>query len=386
MKEGPTQTKKAGSVSPETPQEGQNEGNTFLSPSPTNGKNISPADILGKVQGDALKATAKKNNSSLFSTKPVNDWVNEAKLLDVPNMLFSEFWFETDLCILFGDTNTGKSILAVQIADSVSRGEAVSGFKMGAEAKRVLYCDFELTLKQFEHRYSNNYAEHYIFSNKFLRAEINPEAEQPREFSNFEEYLLFELERTISENGTQVLIVDNITYLRNGTETAKDALPLMKMLKHLKSKHNLSILVLAHTPKRDTTKPLTRNDLQGSKMLINFCDSSFAIGESTREKGLRYVKQIKSRFTEIIYDAENVSLCRIAKPSNFLGFEQVGYGSEYMHLKNLKTLDHEEQLNEVHGMRETGLSLREIARRFGVAEGTVRYWVKQQQDETEVPF
>ena len=44
----------------------------------------------------------------------------------------------------------------------------------------------------------------------------------------------------------------------------------LKYLKKLKSKHGLSILALAHTPKRDATKPLGRNDLQGSKMLINF--------------------------------------------------------------------------------------------------------------------
>jgi hypothetical protein len=45
-------------------------------------------------------------------------------------------------------------------------------------------------------------------------------------------------------------------------------------------------------------------------MLINFCDSSFAIGEN-QETGLRYLKQIKARNTEIKFDAENVKLCRI---------------------------------------------------------------------------
>ena len=38
----------------------------------------------------------------------------------------------------------------------------------------------------------------------------------------------------------KVLIIDNITYLKNETERAKDALPLMKLLKELKSKYNLS--------------------------------------------------------------------------------------------------------------------------------------------------
>lgn len=98
------------------------------------------------------------------------------------------------------------------------------------------------------------------------------------------------------------MVIDNLTYLRNETERAKNALPLMKHLKALKNKFDLSILVLAHTPKRDMTKPITRNDLQGSKMLINFCDSSFAIGESSKDKSLRYLKQIKVRNSEFKYD------------------------------------------------------------------------------------
>ena len=39
-------------------------------------------------------------------------------------------------------------------------------------------------------------------------------------------------------------------------------------------------------------------------MLINFCDSSFAIGESHHDPGVRYLKQIKARNTEIIYHGE----------------------------------------------------------------------------------
>ncbi len=65
----------------------------------------------------------------------------------------------------------------------------------------------------------------------------------------------------------------------------------MKELKTLKDKYGVSILALAHTPKRDMSKPLTINDLGGSKMLMNFCDSAFAIGASHKAKGIRYLKQ-----------------------------------------------------------------------------------------------
>ena len=59
-----------------------------------------------------------------FVLKPANQWMTEAKETPVPKMLFGQFWFEGELCILFADTNVGKSILAVQIADGISRGPA----------------------------------------------------------------------------------------------------------------------------------------------------------------------------------------------------------------------------------------------------------------------
>ena len=49
-------------------------------------------------------------------------------------MLFDKLWYEGEICILFADTNVGKSILAVQIGDSISRGKAIRGFEI--EAKR----------------------------------------------------------------------------------------------------------------------------------------------------------------------------------------------------------------------------------------------------------
>ena len=100
----------------------------------------------------------------------------------------------------------------------------------------------------------------------------------------------------IKEHNAKILIIDNLTYLKTqATETAKEALPLMKLLKELKGKYDLSILALAHTPKRNLSNPISKNDLAGSKHLANFTDSIFAIGESSKDKSLRYLKQIKAR-------------------------------------------------------------------------------------------
>jgi RecA-family ATPase len=287
-------------------------------------------------------------------------------------MLFDEMWYEGEICIFFADTNTGKSILAVQIADSISRGVPIDGFKISAEAQPVVYFDFELFDKQFELRYSVDYQQHYRFANNLKRAEIDPDMSIPERYACMEDYLHDSMVDTIMATDARVLIIDNITYLRQETEKAKDALPLMKHLKALKQRYNLSILALAHTPKRDASKPLTMNDLQGSKMLSNFCDSCFCIGASTQDNNLRYLKQIKTRTKEFRYHERNVALCRIEKPHNFLRFSLVGYGNEYEHLKSVEEDERTHKIAEVKRLiDEEGLSQREVADILGISTGTV---------------
>jgi len=315
--------------------------------------------------------------STIFEIKTANLFIEIAKNRPIPRMLFGEFWFEGEICILFADTNLGKSILAVQIANSISTGISTCGLKLECPPTPIIYFDFELSDKQFENRYSDNFTNHFCFSPNFLRAEINPDYVENKRFKSFEEFLFYSLEKTIIDCQIKILIIDNITYLKNDNEKAKDALPLMKFLKGLKNKYDLSILALAHTPKIDTCKPISKNHLSGSKMLMNFCDSSFAIGESFKENGLRYIKQIKQRNCEQIYNDENIIVCKIEKNNSFLQFSFVGYGSEYEHLNKISIGDSNERNLKILELFENGVSKSEIGRQLGVSEGTVRVILKK---------
>jgi hypothetical protein len=303
----------------------------------------------------------------LFRVRTANQWMECSNAKPIPQMLFDSFWFEGELCILFADSNLGKSILAVQIGNSISSRQPISNFKLEADNQPILYFDFELADKQFEARYSVDYSNHYAFTANFLRAELDPMAELPKAFASFESFLANQVEELINSTQARILIIDNLTYLRTETERAADALPLMKELKKLKSKYGLSILALAHTPKRDTSKPLNRNDLQGSKMLMNFCDSAFAIGESQRDKSLRYLKQIKQRNTEEIYGADNICLFGIGKNDNFLCYDFVGFGREWEHLRKPEDTDPEELKAKAIELKSRGKSLREIGRELGIS-------------------
>ncbi len=300
------------------------------------------------------------DEDELLTIRPANTWLSQANKRAIPKTLFGKFWHQGELCILFADSNLGKSILAVQIADAITTGRSDIPFECEAEKQPVLYCDFELNAKQFEARYSVDYTSHYCFNDNFYRAELNPDSDLPPGFKDFDDYLSACLERSIVQTNAKVVVIDNLTYLGNENEKAKNALPLMKQLKALKSRYNLSILALAHTPKRDMSLPLTRNDLGGSKMLMNFCDSAFAVGESTVGKELRYLKQIKQRNTGQIYGATNVCVCKIDKPHNFLMYQFEEYATEAEHLrKPARGIDLQEAKIAVQH-RQTGKSLREI--------------------------
>jgi RecA-family ATPase len=349
-----------------------------------------PDTIINHVTELHERVKVSEQKIGLFDLKTGNEWLALAEKSPIPKKLFGEFWHEGEICILFSDSNIGKSILAVQIADSVSKGKQINGFQLEAPKQIVLYFDFELSFKQFEVRYAvkneslQRFENHYSFDDNFKRIEINPDAEIPENL-DFEKYLYQSLEQMIYKTNAKILIIDNITYLKNETERSKDALPLMKYLKALKSKYGLSILALAHTPKRDLSRPITQNDLGGSKMLYNFVDSSFTIGQSNKDKNLRYIKQVKARNTEMIYDTENVVICQINKPYNFLSFEFLDFGAEREHLRQISENENESKILEAMELKKQGYSNIQIAKHFGVSEGAVRKWFKKSNENEQQP-
>ena len=158
------------------------------------------------------------------------------------------------------------------------------------------------------------------------------------------------------------------------SESGDVAATLMQELVKLKKRGNYSILVLAHTPKRNMNTPLTQNSLGGSKKLGNFMDAMMAIGHSKRGKGERYVIQLKVRSTEQQYGPDNVMNFRIEKDDNFLHFVHTGFSAEVDNLEEPDEIDleKEESRNQIAALRAQGKSVREI-----VAMGYKQWDVQQ---------
>ena len=154
----------------------------------------------------------------------------------------------------------------------------------------------------------------------------------------------------------------------------------MIQLNNLKKRYELSILVLAHTPKRSLDCPITSNDLAGSKRLYNFFDSVFAIGKSAQDSGLRYVKQLKVRYGTYSYDADNVIIYEIEKVDAFLQFVQRGYSTEKEHLKKLGDNESCQRDSQILQLSQSGKSVREIASQVNCGKSTVSRIIQRSKE------
>ena len=307
---------------------------------------------LGRAQQNA---DGIPSNVGVLSIKSVNQAMSEASLRSNPKELFGPFWFEGEIGCLFADSNAGKSILAVQIAEDIAKNY------------KVLYFDFELSDKQFQLRYTDSQGNLHHFPPTLYRVSLDPDNLANLDLP-FEEAVIRDIEKAAVACEANIIIIDNISILCMQMEKGDDAAKLVQNLRALKNKYGFSILIIAHTPKRDMSRVITQNDLAGSKKLFNFIDSCFALGTSAQGTSFRYLKQIKVRNCGIQYGTDNVRVYRIEKDGALLHFVYLHDSPEHEHLKEQ---NREELKMEVKKRVGEGLSVRDISRELGISKSAV---------------
>lgn len=321
---------------------------------------LNPQQKANLIGAELQKAEQTKANVptsvGMLSIKSANRTLSEASMLKNPKQLYGEFWFEHEIGCLFADSNVGKSILAVQIAEDIAK-----------TGETVLYFDFELSEKQFQLRFTDEEGKLHKFPSNLYRVQPDMNLIATLEVP-FEDALMENIEHAANATNAKVLIIDNISILCNQMEKGEDAAMLVQRLRTLKNKYGFSILIIAHTPKRDMSRAITQNDLAGSKKLFNFIDSCFAIGLSAQGGNIRYIKQVKVRNCEMKYGGDNVVVCHIEKDNAMVKFVNYGTAPEYEHLR---MVSREEQVAEVQRLAALGLSVRDISKRTGISKSTV---------------
>lgn len=316
---------------------------------------VSPNPIEA-IDKEIDMAARSPKHVGLFNVKKANDWIEDALSRPDPRMFFHDLIVQYENTVFFAQTNVGKSILAVQIAEDIARTD------------KVLYIDLELADKQFQMRYSDpETGEVHVFPENFSRAEIDPELIVG---ADLEEEILYSIEEA-ARQGTKFIILDNLTFACNDSEKGANASSFMMKVIRLKKQYYLTTIVVAHTPKIRGYQPITHYDLAGSARLISFFDAGITVARSAKDNNLRYIKQVKVRTGAYRYDAENVIICDVQKVNGCLRFEIQDYGHEADHLKEGSGSEELDEIYAILRLQADGKSIREIGATLNMSKTTV---------------
>lgn len=223
-------------------------------------------NYISLIHGDLTRATQVQHGMpdsiGVMSIKTANRTILEASLLPTPRALWDSFWYEGELSCLFADSNVGKSILAVQIADRIARTDD------------VLYLDFELSEKQFQLRYTSEHGTPYIFPERLYRVSLDCNSLLE---ADFEEAIMGGIEQMALQTGCKIFIIDNLTYLCCAMEKGDAAGRLMIQLSNLKRDTDCPSLFWHIHPNALWTVPslpTTLPEANGSTISLTACSPS----------------------------------------------------------------------------------------------------------------
>jgi DnaB-like helicase N terminal domain/AAA domain len=272
-----------------------------------------------------------------------------------------------DVTLLFSGTGNGKSIFSIQMADKISRGESLFDglLRNDCGQQKVLYFDFELTLSDYKDRYIDGAGNKYPFLGDVWFNRVGNDEDNPKTFAEMAAKMEQILMTHVEKNQPHVIFVDNITAMSNGSTVDPETVRrVMDLLLLLKKRHKLTVIVLAHTPKRyDMSKPIVVEDLAGSSLLAAYVDSIITVGQSKMGEKVKYIKHIKSRSGAKIHDDQNIIQISIEKEGAFLHFktleEPTGRESDHLVSKYDASID-EVFIQEMVRLKEEGRSLNQI--------------------------
>lgn len=297
-------------------------GETGESTSDKRSKPKKENDRKPKLTSDEAKVANK-----IFNYQTIDEVRESVKNAPPQKMLIGELIYSCEQVILFGATNLGKSILATQFGIAIAEGIDLElgdeTFENESEPQKVLYFDFELSDHQFTKRLGE-----ITVGNNFRRATIQRGA-----ILDGSPIQIFKIIKGAATTwGAKVIIIDNISKIGNRLEEADRATEFMGALWDLCRHDEYTIIIMAHTPKRDKKNPITADSISGSSKIPQLADSIIGINESPTEDQSThvYIKQVKTRNGSRKYGEMNVVRTKIIEDKNgYVKHMGIGCLSEY---------------------------------------------------------
>ncbi len=251
---------------------------------------------------DIITDTKTTQGKSLGTVKKAN----ECRMAGPIEALFDAFWGVGEMAVLFGPPGVGKSVLAVQVAESLARGRPIDGFDMPERRQRVLLVDMKLSDEQFRRRYS---VEKPDGTFKAYRESENLMRGRPHAPENLCEWL----RATVIEERISVVMIDDVSELRSTYDGTRELLRTVRELKRLQRELEISVLLIASSREPGRKGIISERELLRSRVLCDVADAAFSIAIHPRDASWRYLLQTRSAAGQLEWTADNPPNCRLQR-------------------------------------------------------------------------
>jgi hypothetical protein len=304
-------------------------------------------------------------DEDLFEIRTAGECLKEVPAED-PKMLFGDLWFEGEIAVMYGESSVGKSILAVQIGDAITRGASIGPFDNTAGAQDVVYLDLARSGEKFALRYTSEPDEKgirtaYEFSDNLLRPNLKHNVHLP----------VAKIAGLVKQTGAKVLIIDNLAFMQRYS-VPRETTVVMRELRKIRDRFGLSILLLMNGPRAVRYRGIIAADIPCSTVVTSFADNVFALGRSGSRSTERYIKHLKSGFEDLSYGEAHVPTFEIKVVNgNFPSFIHTNYKSE----PTIRSNDNDEWewnlVRKIKELSDAGMSIRAIGQHLEMPRSTV---------------
>lgn len=285
---------------------------------------------MEKIQSENLAKPIIKEHP--FCIKQLSKVLEEE--LPPIKKLVGDLIYSEEQTIIFGGTGLGKSILAMQIAHSISNGkdlDLVNGisFENECEPITVIYYDFELSQRQIQRRLKSSIDNTNLYWANIERGEVL-EVEPKKMFE--------QLKAGAEYAKAKCIIIDNISAISKDLEKGENAKAFMGELWKLARDEEYTIIVLSHIPKIKDFEAISVNHIKGSSTIGQLSDNLIGIGKVNCDNDSEvYIKQIKVRNSAKKFGSSNVIHTSIKTVNDVLIHEAIGFANEQELLNNIST-------------------------------------------------
>ena len=287
--------------------------------------------------------------------------------------LWHGLWYQGEMACLFGEPNVGKTILAMQIANVLSK-----------RGLKTFYYDFENAAHQFKARYKTDKSDPNSSDGNYIVKPLNPNYSNAKLDSRS---VLEYIKKDFTTERAPVIIIDDITHLIGSGDQA-DVRYVLNTLRSWTQHFLVSILVLAHSKRRKPSSLTTIDTLAGSFEFSYAFGSIFSLTRANQYNAehnniTHYIKHHKNRMGPVIYHDLNVITVKFGRDDDngFLQFNDFYSGGNERQLLRDYGYSTSDQINKaILQYKKLSFSTREIANIVGCSQSHVSRTIRKHQD------